>query len=219
MILGLILCFIPLIAVILLFTFGFKLKFLHQLIACILGLIAVLPISFIQFFISELPSISSYPIVNTLVKSLFMYGFIEEVFKMLFCLPVPHKKHSQLEFLLLIFVMGISLGCFESAVYFFDHLQMAHSRGAELLYGQIGVRIFTSDIIHMCCTGLCGMFIWSSRQKKARISCLITPILLHGIYDFFAGFSNGLRWFSVVVVLMSIVQCRIQYTSLKNAEK
>lgn len=219
MILGLILCFVPLFAAFLIFTFGYKLKFSHQLFACILGLIAVLPISFLQYFIPELPSFEPSPVLRTLIKSLFLYGFIEEIIKMAACLPLPKKEHTQLEFLFLSFVMGISLGCFESAVYFFDHLQMANNRGAQLLYGQIAVRIFTSDIIHMMCTGICAMFIWSCYKKNMKISFLIVAILLHGIYDFFAGFSNGLRWFSLIVVLMSIAECRIKYSSLKNNEE
>jgi hypothetical protein len=44
-------------------------------------------------------------------------------------------------------------------------------------------------------------------------------VLLHGIYDFFAGFANSLRWFSVAVVLMSIIECRIKYSALTNPEK
>lgn len=219
MILGLILCFVPLIAALLIFTFGFKLKFSHQLFACLLGLIAVLPISFLQFFIPDLPLFESSPVLRTLLKSIFLYGCIEEIIKMIGCIPLPRKNHSQLEFLFLSFVMGISLGCFESAVYFFDHLQIANNRGAQLLYGQIAVRIFTSDIIHMMCTGICSMFIWSCHKKQTKISFLLIAILLHGIYDFFAGFSNGLRWFSIIVVLMSIAECRIKYSSLKNNEE
>ena len=219
MILGLILCFIPLIISLLAFTFGFKLKLSFQLIACLFGLIAVLPISFIQFFIPEIPSLASYPILYTLIKSLVLYGFIEELIKMLLCIPLPHKELDECDFLFLAFMMGIALGCFESAVYYFDHLQIANNRGAQLLYGQIGVRIFTSDIIHMMCTGLCGLFIYSCRSKKSRLSFFVTAILLHGVYDFFAGFSGGLRWFSIAVVLMSIAECRIKYSSLKNVDK
>jgi hypothetical protein len=47
---------------------------------------------------------------------------------------------------------------------------------------------------------------------------MVIAVLLHGIYDFFAGFStsSNLRWFSIAVVLMSIIECRVKYTSLKN---
>lgn len=220
---GIALCFVPLILVIVIFTTGYKLKLTHQLIAVFLGLIAVLPISFIQFFLPELPGVGFSPILHALLKSLLLYGLIEELFKTLILIFLPHKSLSEgeesREFLQLAFVAGLALGCFESVVYYFDHLQIANSRGATLLYGQIAVRIFTSDIIHMMCTGLCGLFIYTCRNKPSRISFLIIAVLLHGVYDFFAGFAGNIRWFSVAVVLMSIAECRIKYTSLQNNDE
>ena len=225
---GIALCFVPLIISILIFTFCFKLKISHQLIAVLLGLLAVLPISFIQYFLPEIPEIGFNPILHTLLKSLLLYGLVEELFKTLILLLLPHKLYDSQDtengirnFLFLAFVMGLALGCFESVVYYFDHLQIAHSKGATLLYGQIAVRIFTSDIIHMTCTGLGGLFIYSCRNKTSRVSFLVVAVLLHGIYDFFAGFStaNSLHWFSIAVVLMALIECRVKYTSLTNPEK
>ena len=220
---GLILCFVPLILVVALFTFAYKLKLMYQLIAVFLGLIAVLPISFIQFFLPELPGVGFSPILHALLKSLLLYGLIEELFKTLILIFLPHKNLSEStearDFLQLAFVAGLALGCFESVVYYFDHLQIANSRGATLLYGQIAVRIMTSDVIHMTCTGLCGLFIYSCRKAPRHTSFLIIAVLLHGIYDFFAGFANDLRWFSVAVVLMAIIECRIKYSTLTNPEK
>jgi RsiW-degrading membrane proteinase PrsW (M82 family) len=214
--LGIALCFVPLILALCIFTFGFKLKITHQLIAVLLGLLAVLPISFIQYLLPEIPEIGFNPILHTLLKSLLLYGLIEELFKAIILLLLPNKNYDVRNFLLLAFVMGLALGCFESVVYYFDHLQLAHSRGATLLYGQIALRIFTSDIIHMMCTGLGGLFIYSCRNKPSRVSFLIVAVLLHGIYDFFAGFStsSNLRWFSISVVFMAIIECRVKYTSL-----
>lgn len=222
---GIFLCFVPLILAIALFSIAFKIKITHQLIAVLLGLAAVLPISFLQYFIPDFSALFKSPILFSLIKSLLIYGLIEEAFKTLLLLPVPHKLYDEAnqcrDFIFLSFIMGLSLGCFESVVYYFDHLQIANSRGATLLYGQIAVRIFTSDIIHLTCTGLCGMFIYSIRHKERRISLFITAVVLHGIYDFFAGFSStsNLRWFSIAVVLMTIAECRIKYTSMKNNEK
>ena len=237
---GIALCFLPLLLALVIFTFCFKLKITHQLIAVLLGFVAVLPISFIQFFLPEIPAIGNNPILQTLLKSLMLYGLVEELFKALILILLPHKIYDKngrpdsesgsdaaepnggvRDFLFLAFVAGLALGCFESVVYYFDHLQIANSRGATLLYGQIAVRIFTSDIIHMMCTGLCGLFIYSCRNKTGKASFLIAAILLHGIYDFFAGFStsSNLRWFSIAVVLMAIIECRVKYTSLKSEEK
>ncbi|MCR4579088.1 MAG: PrsW family intramembrane metalloprotease [Treponema sp.] len=223
MIIGIILCFIPLIIALLVFTLTKRLKFTHQLLAILFGLVAVIPISFLQFFIPDLSGLFKSPILFSIIRSLILYGLIEEALKTALILPLPHKTYSCFNFLMLAFLMGLALGCFESVVYFFDHMQTAKAKGAQLLFLPIFLRIFTSDIIHVTCTGLGGLFIWSCRnvyggKKSPRISILITAILLHGFYDFFAGFNNNLRWFSAAVILLAIMECRIKYTALSGDE-
>lgn len=217
-IVGIILCFTPVLISVIIFKLKFNIKLSHQLIALLLGLIAVLPISFIQFFLPDFLYSFSSVILYSLIKSFILYGLIEEILKMLLILPLPHKNYNAKDFLLLTFIMGLALGCFESIVYYFDHLQTASSKGAELLYVQIFIRIFTSDIIHFTCTGLSGIFIYSIRKSAKKISPLLWAITLHGLYDFFAGFNNNLRYFSIVVVLMAIAECRIKYKSLISNE-
>lgn len=218
---GIALCFLPLILAIVIITLGFKIKLTHQLIACLIGLIAVLPISFIQYFLPELPIIEFSPVLRALLKSILLYGLVEELLKMVALFPLPHKEYTALNTMLLAFVMGLALGCFESVVYYFDHLQIANSRGAQLLYGQIALRIFTSDLIHMACTGLSGLFVFTCRDKeqKSKVSFFVAAVMLHGVYDFFAGFSGSIKWFSAVVVLLAIAECRIKYVSLQKNEK
>lgn len=213
---GIILCFLPLIVALVIFTFGFKLNFFHQIVAVLIGLLTVIPISFIQFFLPDIPFLLQFPLWHTLFKSLVIYGFVEELIKMLMTVLLPHKKSSTLQFLFLAFLMGISLCCFESVVYFFDHLQKANAKGAQLLYSQIFMRIFTSDIIHLTCAGLGGLFVVSCRQKKVKVSIFVFSVILHGFYDFFAGFANFFKYFSFIVILLAIVECRIKYLSLKE---
>ncbi len=213
-VLPVLLCFIPLLAGFLIFTFAFKANAGHLSIAVLLGLAAVLPISVIQFFLPSLNILSSQLILREILKSLLLYGLVEEILKCLFVLALPKKDKSALEFLLLAFTMGLALGCFESIVYYLDHLQVANNRNATLLYGQIFARIFSSDIIHMTCTGLCGLFIYSIRTKQTKISCLLSAVFIHGIYDFFAGYQNFLRWFAIAAILLAIAECRIKYSSL-----
>lgn len=218
---GIALCFLPLIIGILICTLGLKIKITHELIACLVGLVAVLPISFIQYFLPEITIFNFSPVLRALIKSLLLYGLVEELIKMLAIFPLPHKEYTALDTLLLAFIMGLALGCFESVVYYFDHLQIANNKGAQLLYGQIAIRIFTSDLIHMTCTGLSGLFVYTCRNKdsKPKVSFFVAAVLLHGIYDFFAGFAGNLKWFSAVVVLLAIAECRIKYSSLQNNEK
>ena len=217
---GIVLCFVPLILAVIVIAAAYKLKITHILIAVLLGLAAVLPISIIQYFIPDLSGLFTSPVLFSLLQSMLIYGFIEETFKTLLLLPLPHKLYDGDEekglrdFLLLSFVMGLSLGCFESVVYYFDHMQIANSRGATLLYGQIFARIFSSDIIHMTCTGLCGLFIYAIRNKRPAVACLISAVVIHGLYDFFAGFQNALRWFAVAAILLAIVECRLKYSAI-----
>jgi len=209
-------CFLPLLVSFVLFAIVFKLKIINMMIAILLGLIAVFPISIIQYFLPSIDFLQGSPILRTLIKSLILYGFVEEVIKMLFLMPIPYKKLSELEFLLLSFIMGLALGCFESMVYFLDHLQMANAKGAQLIYGSIFSRIFSSDIIHMACTGLCGLFIFSCRNKPSKISVFLTAVILHGVYDFFSGFQNNLHYFAYVVIILSLIECRNKYVDVQN---
>ena len=220
-----ILCFVPLLFAFCLFTFVFKLKISHQLLAILLGLIIVFPISVIQYVVPTTNVFQNMPIVGTMLKSLIIYGLVEELFKTIVLVPVLSTKsikeeYSALQLLFLSFLLGLSLACFESLVYLFDRLQIANNKGAQLLYHHIFLRIFTSDLIHMSCAGLCGLFVISKRynNNKSKISYLFLAILLHGIYDFFAGFQNNLKYFSYFVVLLALIECRVKYTALTKKE-
>lgn len=220
-----ILCFVPLLFAFCLFTFIFKLKISHQLLAILLGLAIVFPISVIQYVVPTTNIFQNMPVVGTMLKSLIIYGLVEELFKTIVLVPVLSTKsikeeYSALQLLFLSFLLGLSLACFESLVYLFDRLQIANNKGAQLLYHHIFLRIFTSDLIHMSCAGLCGLFVISKRynNNKSKISYLFLAILLHGIYDFFAGFQNNLKYFSYLVVLLALIECRVKYTSLTKTE-
>ena len=220
-----ILCFVPLLFAFCLFTFVFKLKISHQLLAILLGLAIVFPISVIQYVVPTTNVFQNMPIVGTMLKSLIIYGLVEELFKTIVLVPVLSTKtvkeeYSALQLLFLSFLLGLSLACFESLVYLFDRLQIANNKGAQLLYHHIFLRIFTSDLIHMSCAGLCGLFVISKRyyNNKSKISYLFLAILLHGIYDFFAGFQNNLKYFSYLVVLLALIECRVKYTALTKKE-
>lgn len=220
-----ILCFVPLLFAFCLFTFVFKLKISHQLLAILLGLAIVFPISVIQYVVPTTNVFRNMPIVGTMLKSLLIYGLVEELFKTIVLVPVLSTKsikeeYSVLQLLFLSFLLGLSLACFESLVYLFDRLQIANNKGAQLLYHHIFLRIFTSDLIHMSCAGLCGLFVISKRfnNNKSKISYLFLAILLHGIYDFFAGFQNNLKYFSYFVVLLALIECRVKYTALTKKE-
>lgn len=98
---GIALCFLPLIIAIIILTCCLKLKFTHQLIAVLAGLIAVFPISFIQYFLPDIPGLVNAPLLRTLLKSILIYGLVEEAIKMALVIPLPYKEYTALKTLLL----------------------------------------------------------------------------------------------------------------------
>lgn len=235
MVFGILFCFLPLIVFFLIFTFAYKLNVFYQLIAILIGLLSVIPISLIQYFVPDINDFANnYPIFYSLLKSLILYAVIEEVIKMLFLffLPISEGKLSRnnkieltdsgtkafalKRFILFGFIMGLSVGCFESGVYFFEHMQKAKNAGSQLLYIPIFIRMFSAVIIHFSCTGLCALFMFGLKNKITKISLMLSAILIHGIFDFFAGFQNSFKYFAFAVVLFSIIECRLKYKNLQE---
>lgn len=214
-----IICFVPCITAFFIFKFGFQIRIPHLLLAALFALISVIPIAAIQYFFPDFNILIKHRVLYQFIKSLILYGFVEEVFKALLICPLPKKNYSVLNFLLLAFFFGLTLGCFESVVYYLDKLNSNRIHGGTLLYWQIFKRILSSDIIHTCCAGLSGLFIYTCAQKKPKISYFITAILIHGIYDFFAGFNTGLKWFAIPVILLAMIECRIKYTAITQDQQ
>mgnify|MGYP003292950730 CR=1 FL=1 len=218
LVIPIIVCFLPVLVGLFIFK-KFDLKFSSLFKALLLGLLAILPISLLQYFLPDLSFMNTNSVLYSLIKSIVVIGLIEEAFKALLIYPLPKKSCTALQFLMLSFMFGLSLGCFESVVYYLDHLQRAASKGGVLLYYTIFLRIFSSDIIHMTCAGLCGLFVYSIFKKEKRISYFVYAVILHGIYDFFAAFQNNLRWFALPVIILACLECRIKYQSLQNEEE
>jgi len=214
-----ILCFIPLVILFCLFLFCAKIKVTHLLVAFLTGLVCVLPVSVIQFFLGMAPFFANQSLVFVLIKSFLLYGLIEELCKMGLTFVLPHKEYTPFNFLMLSFFFGLSLGCFESVIYFLDHFQKSASMGGVLLYRPVFIRMFTADLIHMFCAGLSGIFVYECRRTAPYISIVILAVCLHGLYDFFAGFANAFKYFSLAVIFFSAIECRVKYSNCNPVEK
>ena len=214
-------CLLPFLAAFILFKHFSSITFSTELIASLLALLAVLPITFLQFFVgiffANIQVTSANSAVCLCVRILLFNGMIEECLKMLIMLLIPRKNLSFEHFFIASLLCGLCFGCFESMIYFLQHLQSANERGADLIYYMIFARIFTSDLIHTLCTGLCGICVWSYISKKGDGISLVIAILSHAVYDFFAGFQSNIRWFSVVVILFLALEVRIHYKKIKTA--
>lgn len=219
MVLSLILCFIPLVGAFCIQTFALKMKIPYQLLALLYGLICVLPVSVIQYFLGQFQFFHDNRLVFILLKSILLYGLIEEGMKFAFANLLPSKNQTIKDFLFLSMFMGLSLGCFESVIYYLDHLQKAYLSEATLMLAPIFVRIFTSDLIHAFCAGLLGLFVFEAKEKRIHVSLLIFAVLLHGVYDFFAVWAFWIRYFAIAVVLFAGIECRIKYSMYNSEEK
>jgi RsiW-degrading membrane proteinase PrsW (M82 family) len=212
------LCFVPYFILFAVCRFAMQVKIGYELFASLLGLIAVLPITFLQFYVINFPFFNAGTYSAELLKALIMNGLIEEVIKMTVLLLLPAKKMDSAKFFACALLCGLCLGCFESTVYFLQHLQRANAAGAKLLYEQIFARMFTADMLHLCCTGLTGLFIWTCRRKRAMVSTLIYAVVIHGIYNFFSLFTTNVRWFALAALLFAAVECRTCYIHIRDAE-
>ena len=212
------LCFVPLLLCFVLFKVFSKIKFSTELISCIVAMFAVLFISFAQFLISySIPKLTAADntVLSQLLKPLFVNGLIEEGLKLVFILMIPRKKTEFAHYFMASILFGIAFGCFESAVYFLQYLQLAKMKGAELIYHLIFTRMFSAVLVHTFCSGLLGLFIWSVIEKRPDFLALAIPILNHGLYDFFVSQPSWIRWFFISALLVLILECSIRYEKIK----
>lgn len=216
----LLLCFIPLVAFFLIFVLlidGLKIRF--ALLASVLGLLAVLPIAFVQNFVLKLPVFNTNTVVSLLITAVVFNGVIEESLKMLFLLILPQKKMPLAAFFCCALLFGLALGTFESIIYLVSMVQSnALSGGLTAAYKLILLRMFSSVLIHTFCAGLSGLYIWMFKNHMNHVFPFIYATLLHGIYNFFAGFNSNYRWFSVIAILFALLECRIWYRTITKAE-
>ena len=89
--------------------------------------------------------------------------------------------------------------------------QKTNSRGGQLLYNILFLRMFSSDLIHMFCAGLSGLFVWGFKNKKIYVMPLVYAIFIHGIFNFFNYFNGGIQFFSYVAILFAVIECRVKY--------
>ena len=201
-------CFIPLIALFICLKILIKeFKTLTGLIAILLGLLAVIPIAAIQFFISN-SNFTAASLGAILLQAILFNGLIEESIKMAFIFLLPAKKTNPASFFSYSLLLGLSLACFETVIYLISG------------FLKIELRILTAAIIHASCSGLAGLFVYTIKKHIApkQIMAFIIAVLLHGIYNYLAAFpkTSFIHYFSIPVIICAIVECRIHYRAVKE---
>lgn len=214
------LCFLPVITVFALVSFiPTDKRILKYLISCLFGILAVIPASFIQFFVLKIPLFSSSSFISILLTSIIFNGLIEEAFKFLFIKFIPKKNQTLQTFLICSILLGMSSGAVETMIYVIGALQKSASfSDTNAILKLILMRIFSAQAIHAFCAGLSGIFIWRLRNGAKNPPPLVYSVVLHGFYNFFIAFSSGFHWFAVISILMAAVECRIWYQTAKNSK-
>ncbi|MCM1321345.1 MAG: PrsW family glutamic-type intramembrane protease [Bacteroides sp.] len=199
MILGILVCFIPLVLAAVICLKAKKLKPKLLFAAVLTGLIAIIPAAAAQFALGQLV-MRFFAGSGAAVFLLIANGCTEECIRALIlrgCLP--SKQQTAAAFFAAACIAGLSFGSFEAVIYFIAGSQ------------HIGLRLFTAVILHCSCSGLCGLFIWGQKTGSRRPFIFIQAAAIHSVYNFFASFSNFIWYFSIAAILFSVAQCSIFY--------
>ena len=216
---AIILCFVPLVTVFLLLKILVEgISIVKELLACLIGLIAVIPITVLQFCFGDLLLFKNNLFFSLLFRSVVLYGLIEEGIKggTLFLFPVK-KIDGRLMFYYSI-LAGLFLGCFESVIYVLRAIQDVSSHGGEVLLHLIFIRSFTAIVIHSFCASLLGMFVYGIKNKKAMICAALSAVLLHGLYDFFVILNSPINYFAYAAIALLLLETRLYYVKIKNID-
>lgn len=195
-------CLVPLLLFCIVFLIWVKkLTPLQLLLSLLLGLVAIVPVTLVQYFLMKLPIFTAANLLSVIVVTFIFNGLIEESFKLSACFLLPFKKMDFRSFVACGFLIGCVFGSFENIVYLFAGVK------------DISIRFFTSLILHSCTTGLSAIYLWTFKNKEPKIYCFIMAVLLHGLYNFFAG-SEKFWWFSVITVIYAAVRLKFSFDRL-----
>jgi RsiW-degrading membrane proteinase PrsW (M82 family) len=199
------LCFAPLLVLLpLCVRFVQGLKITQALLTVLLGLLALIPVVLLQFVIRPLPLFDSRHLLAILITALLLNGIIEESIKMLCVSFLPTTKAALPVCTASSAILGLTLGCFETVIY--------------LAAGQqnILLRLCTAGVIHTLCAVLSGFTLWTLKHGRRRFMPFFYAVTVHGVHNFFAGFSGPLWWFSVAAICFGAIECRVWYQKLST---
>lgn len=215
-----ILCFIPLITVFLLLKILVNgISVVKKLMACLIGLISLIPITVLQFFCGEVILFKNNIMFSLLFRAIILYGLIEEGIKGGALFLFPAKKVNGKLMYCYSMLAGLFLGSFESVIYVLHAIQNATNSRGEILFHMIFLRSFTAIVIHTFCSALLGLFVYGVKNKNVMVGAVINAVLLHGIYDFFAIMNPPFNWFSYAAIGLLLIQNRIYYIRIKKLDE
>lgn len=207
------LCFIPLVAafvVLALVVPGLTVR--GGLLSCLLAILAIVPTAFVQYVVLALPVFTAETFGSLLVTAVVFNGLIEETVKLLFLALMPQKRTTLAAFFSCCLLFGLTLGGFESVIYLVRRIQaVGMQQDVAAALRLVLMRMGTAALVHTFCAGLSGLYLWLFRHGRNAVMPFVWAALLHGVYNFFAAFSTGFRWFSLVAIVFALLECRIWY--------
>lgn len=190
-----------------------------ELLACLIGLIAVIPITVLQFFCGELLLFKNNLFLSLLFRAIILYGLIEEGIKGGTLMLFPVKKINGRLMFYYSLLAGLFLGSFESVIYVLNAIQNATSSRGEVLLHLIYLRSFTAMAIHTFCSALLGMFVYGIKNKNVMIGAVLSAVFLHGLYDFFVLMNKPLNYFAFAAIALLLLECRLYYVRVKKLDE
>ncbi len=136
-----------------------------------------------------------------------------------FLFLIPKKNLSMQTFFLCSILLGITAGSIETVVYVMGSIErVIITNGTEQAMKLIFTRMFSSQAIHALCAGLSGIFIWGSRKELRHLVVFFYAVIFHGFYNFFIAFDSEIKYFAIVTILLSAIECRVWYKNVKNSK-
>lgn len=208
------LSFLPL--VLLLYVSAVKVsdfRLAHALWAGAAGFAALVPVIVLQFISERFFSFNISSLWAVFFGTLLFNGLIEEGAKAFFLFLVPIKDGSRALSLTSALIAGTTVGSFEALVYCITDTNYSV------------LRLCTALILHALCAGLSVFSVVSvkkAREKnrrsadsayryRVRLMPFFTAVFCHGIYNFFAGFTGFLWYFSLCALLFALIRVRFYY--------
>ena len=211
LILPLIICIVPILFFSVLLIAGPKIKFWKVLFGILLGLCAFFPVQLVDEYGVRNLIPPYYPTRIAFIS----FVFLAELIKGACITPLSGKKNTALSFLLISMLAGLTFGCGQSFVEYLNEAGKAFSKGAQLLWLPLVLKFILIDLINMACTGLAGLFIFTCKNKTPKWLLVLYPFVLRALFEFF-NVKLGIKWFSIAVVLLALLECRIKYKAISN---
>lgn len=181
----------------------------NALLACLLGLCSIIPITILQtsivHFQKQIINIPQTTII-IFIQQLVLCGITEEGIKFCFISILYKKRMRETVFIALAALLGLMMASFESLVYIIKG------------NGNFFIRFFSAQLLHTLTTTSLAISIISKKKHLSYFSIIISVILVHTMYNFFCLMTGHIKMFSILTIILLALKCREWYTKTTNIQ-